>query len=337
MNKNPSVSVIIPVYNGEKTIAETIKSVLNQTFSDFELIIINDGSTDGTEQVVSNFSDKRIKLINIKNSGPSAARNKGIEEAKGEYVSFIDSDDLWSQDKIEKQLDKLINNMEYGVAYSWTIFIDENSKYIHPLKKVDYQGNVSEKIIKGNFVGSGSNILVKKEAVKSIGYYCISLRYGEDWDYLIRLAQSYEFILVKDFHVFYRRKLNSLSSNVSALEDSSVKILNKYRERFSQDKEKSINEALSNIKLYSSYLYLTGLNNEIRWRVSYEKLREAINIYSPSRFRFTTISLTFLLAITYLMPSRYTKSFIKYCLKLYGRLACFLYSNLKNCVKKYNL
>jgi len=333
----PEISVIIPVYNAEDTIVETINSVLNQTFEDFELIIINDGSTDRTLDVIKIFKDNRISVHTFPNSGPSAARNRGIEIAKGEYISFIDADDLWLENKLENQIDVLKKNPEYEVVYSWTVYIDENGNYLHPLRPVKFEGDVYEKMLLNNFIGSGSNILLSKSSLESLGHFDIDLNYGEEWDLYIRLSKTYKFILVKDFHVFYRRKLNSLSSNVSVLEDSSVKILNKYGVRFSQDKKKSINEALSNIKLYSSYLYLTGLNNEIRWRVSYEKLREAIDIYPPSRFRFTTISLIFLLALTYFIPSRYTNNFIKYCLKLYGRLACFLYSNLKNCVKKYNL
>jgi glycosyltransferase involved in cell wall biosynthesis len=110
------ISVIIPVYNAEKTILQTINSVLNQTFSDFELIIINDGSTDNTLKRLEEIQDKRLCVYSIENKGVSAARNRGIEESKSPYISFIDADDVWAPRKLEMQLEKLEKNTHAGVA-----------------------------------------------------------------------------------------------------------------------------------------------------------------------------------------------------------------------------
>ncbi|NES72852.1 MAG: glycosyltransferase family 2 protein, partial [Okeania sp. SIO2D1] len=110
------ISVIIPVYNGEKTIRDTINSVLKQSFADFELIIINDGSTDSTLEVINSFQDHRLKVFSYPNAGQGASRNRGIELAKGEYISFIDADDMWTSDKLEKQLQALQDNPQAGVA-----------------------------------------------------------------------------------------------------------------------------------------------------------------------------------------------------------------------------
>jgi glycosyltransferase involved in cell wall biosynthesis len=106
----PLISVVIPVYNGEKTIQETIKSVLNQTFQSLELIIVNDGSNDETLKVISIIKDPRIKVFSYPNAGLSASRNRGLAHATGEYISFIDADDLWTPDKLEAQLKVLQEN-----------------------------------------------------------------------------------------------------------------------------------------------------------------------------------------------------------------------------------
>src|SRR5690242_20728341 len=100
---SPQISVIIPVYNGERTILETIASVQQQTFSDFELIVINDGSTDRTLELLNSVEDPRLKILSYSNGGLPVARNRGISHATGEFITFIDADDLWTSDKLEAQ------------------------------------------------------------------------------------------------------------------------------------------------------------------------------------------------------------------------------------------
>jgi glycosyltransferase involved in cell wall biosynthesis len=119
----PLISVIIPVYNGEKTIKETIEAVLNQTFSDFELIVINDGSQDSTLDIVSSIQEARIKVFSYPNAGQAISRNRGLSHACGEFIAFLDADDLWTPDKLEAQLKALQANPQAGVAYSWTAWI----------------------------------------------------------------------------------------------------------------------------------------------------------------------------------------------------------------------
>ena len=119
------ISVIIPAYNAELTIEETIAAVREQTVTNFELIIIDDGSTDRTVETVNKIEDSRIRLLSYQNEGLPTARNRGIENASGEYIAFLDADDLWTKDKLEKQLAMLETNPEAGVAYSQTCYIDE--------------------------------------------------------------------------------------------------------------------------------------------------------------------------------------------------------------------
>jgi glycosyltransferase involved in cell wall biosynthesis len=119
------VSVIIPVYQVEKYIEATVKSVLSQTYKDFELLIIDDGSPDKSIEICQQFSDPRIRIIHQENRGVAAARNHGIREAQGEYLAFLDADDLWMPEKLAKHVEHLDNNPEVGVSFSRSAFIDE--------------------------------------------------------------------------------------------------------------------------------------------------------------------------------------------------------------------
>ena len=155
------ISVIIPVFNGEQTIEETINSILDQTFQDIEIIIINDGSTDATLEIVENISDSRIKIFSYPNAGLSASRNRGIDRAKGEYISFIDADDLWTPDKLELQWQALQKNPQAAVAYSWTDYIDESSKFIKSGRRITINGDAFSKLLITNFLENGSNPLIR--------------------------------------------------------------------------------------------------------------------------------------------------------------------------------
>src|SRR5919202_991349 len=141
------ISVIIPVYNGEKTIQETIESVLKQTFSNFELIVIDDGSQDSTLQIVSTIQDTRLKIFSYSNAGVSTSRNRGLSHATGEFISFIDADDLWTLDKLESQLKALQENPNAAVAYSWTNWIDRSNQLLGRGSYLPEQGDVFAKLL----------------------------------------------------------------------------------------------------------------------------------------------------------------------------------------------
>ncbi len=118
------VSVIIPTYNAENTILDTVQSALNQTFSDIEVVVSDDGSIDNTLILLEQVKDSRLKIISSSNSGAAIARNRGIRESKGEYIAFLDADDLWLQDKLELQLEALRSYSLESVAYCWVNTID---------------------------------------------------------------------------------------------------------------------------------------------------------------------------------------------------------------------
>src|SRR4051812_9104737 len=128
LKSNPYVSVIIPAYNAEATIAETVSSILAQTFENFELIVVNDGSTDKTAAVIKDTfgSDPRVTLINQKNGGVARARNSGISASQCEFIAPIDADDLWHPTYLEKQTDNISANSGIGYVYAWSRYLDRN-------------------------------------------------------------------------------------------------------------------------------------------------------------------------------------------------------------------
>ncbi|MCW6037046.1 glycosyltransferase [Spirulina subsalsa FACHB-351] len=221
------ISVIIPAYNAETTIQATAESVLNQSFKDLELIIINDGSTDKTVEVVSSLLDERIHLLSYPNSGPQKSRNRGVEVATGDYLAFLDADDLWTTDKLESQLTALQKNPDCAVAYSWTDFIDEFGNKLPGGQHFRFKDNVYEQLLLGDFIGSGSNPLIRKDALLAVGPFDESLLGGQDWEMWIRLASKYPFALVPKTQVFYRQSIGSWSANLERQERGYKQVIEK--------------------------------------------------------------------------------------------------------------
>ncbi len=221
----PQISVIIPSYNTEKTIRETIESVLNQTFPDFELIVINDGSTDSTLDIIASITDPRLKVFSYPNSGVSISRNRGFSHSSGEFITFLDADDLWTPDKLEAQLKALQENPKTAVAYSWTAEIDEIGQHLGTGCDFTKSGDVYESLLLVNFLASGSNPLIRRQALMEVGGFEQSLTPAEDWHMYLRLAARYHFIAVPYPHVLYRKSPSSASCNLSKLEAACLRVL----------------------------------------------------------------------------------------------------------------
>ncbi len=248
-----SISVIIPVFNGEKTIRETINSILNQTFQDIEVIIINDGSTDATLEIIESISDSRIKIFSYPNAGLSASRNRGISLAKKEYISFIDADDLWTPDKLESQWQALQSNPQAAVAYSWTDYIDESSKFLKSGRRVKVNGDAFSKLLVANFLENGSNPLIEKTALDKVGGFDESLFAAEDKDMWLRLAANYDFVCVEKPQILYRTSTNSMSTNLKRQEAASLQVI---KRGFSYPKAEKL-QHLKKQSISLLYQYLT--------------------------------------------------------------------------------
>lgn len=203
--KKPTVSVIIPTYNRAHLLPRAIKSVLNQTFQDFEVIVVDDGSMDNTEEVVKKFQkqDKRVRYIKHEgNKGGSAARNSGIKNAKGKYIAFLDSDDEWLPTKLEKQIElfrKRCNSV--GAVYCLQYIMDDSIGRIKLDKIYDSarRGNVYRQALSGFYGGVGSpRTMLLGECFQKSGMFDESLPSFQDVDLGIRVAEHYNFELIDE-------------------------------------------------------------------------------------------------------------------------------------------
>lgn len=256
----PQISVIIPAYNAEPTILETIQSVQQQTFQDFEIIVINDGSKDKTVELVQSIQDERLKIFSYENGGVPVARNRGISHATGEFIAFLDADDLWTIDKLELQLAALEQNPKAGVAYSWTCFmdVDEEGKPFSflPSPRYSFAGNVYEKLLVSDFIHSASNALIRREAIESTEEFDPTLKSCEDWDYWLRLAADWHFAVVPKHQILYRRTPGSLSSKVEVMKETSLIAIEKAYQAAPPELQYLKSYTLTSFHIYCASLYL---------------------------------------------------------------------------------
>ena len=208
----PKVSVIIPAYNAMNYLSETLDSVLKQTFADFEVLIINDGSSDGIVQWFSGLGEKRVQLISQENQRIAAARNTGISHAKGEYIAFLDADDLWEPTKLEKQVRFLENHPSVGIVHTWTRLIDPKSQPTGRILTSPAEGNPWLHLIQKNTIMT-SSVMLRSVCLQTVGGFSQDLHYCEDTDLWIRLAASYTFGIVKEPLTSYRLHPGTLSTN----------------------------------------------------------------------------------------------------------------------------
>lgn len=212
--ENSTFSVIIPAYNSEATIADTINSVIGQTYQQWELIIVNDGSTDGTVDVVECFLSNKVKLFNQKNSGVSSARNLGIDKATGKYLAFLDADDIWHIEKLEKQFKYFTDHPDTALLYTNNFIFKENinqyqiNRYKEPFKvQTDYY-----RLLISDFIVT-SSVCINTGRVKDRIYFSEKFVGTEDWDLWIRVAKNNKVAFLNEPLVYYREHERGISKN----------------------------------------------------------------------------------------------------------------------------
>lgn len=226
----PRISVVIPSYNAKKWIRQTVDSVLCQTYPDFELIIVDDGSTDGTVDMVNSISDPRIRAYRYPNAGvrgPAAGRNRGLSHARGEFVAFLDHDDLWLPEKLAAQLSVLQENPEVALAYSWVDVIDEKGLRNGPASQTIVNGDAFDVLLKDCVPWTGSNPLIRRSAFQHVGLFSEGVGLADDWDMWLRIAEVYPFACIPKTHVLWRAYHSSTSANASSLLNSNLAVLNR--------------------------------------------------------------------------------------------------------------
>lgn len=212
------MSVVIPARDAERTIREAVESVLHQADVPFELIVVDDGSTDRTLEIVSSIADPRLLVLPSPNQGVSAARNRGIARARGDIVAFLDADDAWRPGTLRAFVEALRRLPEASVVYCWVDHVDVDGRYICPDRRVVAEGDIYRPMLVHNFIHSISSVAVRKSALDEIGGFDESLPVIEDWDLYVRLATRHRFACVPQALVRYRRSPGSLTSRLSAME-----------------------------------------------------------------------------------------------------------------------
>lgn len=220
----PKVSVLLPVYNGEKYLGEAIESVLSQTFADFEFLILDDGSRDGSREIIGKYQkkDRRVRsLPNAKNLGVEKTLNRGVELARGEYIARIDQDDLWSDaGKLEKQVEFLESHPACAVLGTAQENIDENGKHLQVVKFKETDREIRNVILFSNPFAHPS-VLIRKKALLELGGYSEEKKYDliDDYELWLRLGTKYELANLPGVSIKYRVHAGSRS------------VKNEYRQR----------------------------------------------------------------------------------------------------------
>ncbi|NOQ64220.1 MAG: glycosyltransferase [Methyloprofundus sp.] len=226
MSKNtPHVTIVIPLYNVERYIASTLDSVLQQSWQDLEIIIVNDGSTDRSMAICQQFDDPRIRYVEQPNGGLAAARNAGIDHARGEYIGFIDADDIWYPEKVSRHLEHFASDPELGLSYSYSSLMDEEGKDVGVIQKEGTAPTTFADCYIRNVIGNGSNALLRREVFNGRGTdleafpplhaFDIDLRHAEDYELWSRIAAltQWKMVCIPEVLVWYRLNPNGLSAN----------------------------------------------------------------------------------------------------------------------------
>lgn len=242
---DPTVSVVIPTYNRAAVLGRSIESVLSQTYRDFELLIVDDGSTDETRCVIESYDDDRIRYLRQDfNEGAPAARNRGIRAANGEFIAFQDSDDRWHAGKLEHQMNAFENAPPtVGVVYTgfWRAEDDTNfwrdttgGMYLPGPDVETKEGDIHESLLRENFI-STQVVVVRTECLEAVGGFDESLSACQDWELWIRLSERYEFALVDEPLVTSWLQPDSIGSDMEIVFAGRERVIRKHRDAFDTD------------------------------------------------------------------------------------------------------
>lgn len=280
----PVVSIIIPSKNRASLINRALKSVINQTFQDWECIVIDDFSEDNTKEAVLKIKDDRIKYYrNDSTLGAAASRNKGLNLSRGKYIAFLDSDDEWFSQKLEKQF-QLIESLPvyYGLVYCWMNYYDGN-RLVYTLQE-ENKGNLFPDIISRIMTGGTPTLLIRKEVISNVGGFDERIKNGDDQDFIRRIAKEYKIDFVPEVlvnvYINHRSqpRLSDLSirENILALIDSYKITLEKFEEDLKRRPDLKASLYTSIAQQYSilgdinNFIYFTGkawLNWPFRGRI----------------------------------------------------------------------
>jgi len=269
------ISVVIPAFNAARFIAESIGSACQQSHSDLEILVIDDGSTDQTAEVVRALAeaDQRVRLIRTgERRGVSAARNRGIAEARSDLIATLDADDVWQPCKIQRQYELLRrSDPDVGVAYCWAAGIDAVGRVVLPVWNASRaEGDVLEDIVRSGILSNGSTPLMRREAIERAGGYDEELLLCEDWQFYTALAGVCRFRVIPECLTGYRISDASASMNVLEMEIAIAEVTTWIQTTWPDLPEDVHKERASNVSRYLAFLAVRGgkyaLASSYLWR-----------------------------------------------------------------------
>jgi glycosyltransferase involved in cell wall biosynthesis len=220
----PEISVVIPTYESARYVGAAIESVLAQTHGDFEIIVVDDGSKDATAAVVAGYADPRVRYVRQENSGVAVARNRGMAEATGRWVAFLDADDTWYPEKLARQMAAL---RESGSRFCYSAYmeVDANLSPRGIKRSVRHAAALEDLLLRGNIVGSICTVVCDRELILATGGFDRRLSQCADWNMWVRLASSTDFTYIDEPLVTYRQHAASMSRNAPLMEFDSLLVL----------------------------------------------------------------------------------------------------------------
>jgi len=297
---NPLVSIIIPTYNRSSLLKRALLSVLNQSYENIELIIVDDASTDDTKRKVDAISDTKIRYIRHENQmGAAVARNTGIKSSSGDFIAFQDSDDEWLVQKLEKQMAIFKDEgKDVGVVFTSFLRVEDNQATYIPQKREHSSGNILEPLLNGNFIALPS-FVTRRECLEKVGFFDEQLPRFQDWELFIRLAKYYNFKHLDEPLLIAFHSDSSITSNKYLFPVAFEFILKKHADVFS-----------INTKSYARNYYRLGKSycevNDLNKGIAHFKYSLKMDL-----FQFSCIAL--------LLSAVSGKSFYQFTLKIFNK------------------
>lgn len=224
----PEVSVVIPAFNAARTLPETLASLIAQTFTDFEAVVVDDGSSDDTAASARACGDPRVRVMSVTNGGVAAARNRGIDAAAAELIAFLDADDLWEPEKLAIQVEALRSRPDAGICVTGATRIDGDSRPIGPALFRDPHDVTEALLLESMIVGCVSSGMIRRPLLERLGGFDPRFSQCADWDLWLRASLAAPFAVLSQPLVRYRSYAGNMSSNLVLLERDTFAVLNKF-------------------------------------------------------------------------------------------------------------
>ena len=297
MNKQPLVSILIPAFNAERYIKETLGSALAQTYRHIEIVVVDDGSTDGTANIIKSYNDPRLRYVYQENQGIIRVRNRLLQEARGDFLTYLDSDDIYFPEKVEEEVKFLETNPEYAAVYcDLRYFFDGHPEKLYRHRYTFYSGDIFEHLLEKMFI-TNTTFMFRRSVIDAIGMYEEAMGTVEDWHYFLKMAQKgFKFGFIPKDLVRFRLRWdnNTRFENQPAIQASGVKIFENLKSQMSPDQQRRyhINNLLFKRKIRLAIAHL-----------SIGKKRDACLTLWDAREHWAWKIIASLLSIFFLLPT----------------------------------